>query len=44
MIASAIGGAVTHPLVEGIDDAQLRADLLDVTRRFLEVSEPSSSS
>jgi AcrR family transcriptional regulator len=37
MIASAIGGAVTHPLVAGLDDRTLAAQLLRQTRRFLEL-------
>ncbi len=35
MISTAIGGAVTHPLVSGLDDDALRAQLVDLTRRFL---------
>ncbi len=35
MVASAIGGAVTHPLVADLDDATLRAELLTMSARFL---------
>ena len=35
MVASAIGGVVTHPLVAGLDDAALRGDLLSLSLRFL---------
>jgi AcrR family transcriptional regulator len=35
MIASAIGGAVTHPLVADLDEETLRKGLLDLTRQFL---------
>ncbi len=35
MIASAIGGAVTHPLVDDLDEATLRTELLCLTRQFL---------
>jgi AcrR family transcriptional regulator len=37
MITSAIGGAVTHPLVADLDDATLRTELLRFTRRFLDI-------
>lgn len=37
MIASAIGGAVTHPLVAGLDDATLRSELVQLTRTFLDL-------
>jgi AcrR family transcriptional regulator len=37
MIASAIGGAVTHPLVADLDDATLRTELLHSTRAFLDL-------
>ncbi len=37
MIASAIGGAVTHPLVSGMEDATLRAEMLDYTRHLLDL-------
>ncbi len=35
MITSAIGGAVTHPLVADLGDDVLRTELLKLTRRFL---------
>ena len=38
MIASAIGGAVTHPLVADLDEATLKKELLRLTREFLESS------
>jgi len=37
MIASAIGGAVTHPLVADLEPETLRRELLRQTRRFLEL-------
>lgn len=37
MIASAIGGAVTHPLVADLDEATLRTELLHSTRAFLDL-------
>lgn len=37
MISTAIGGGVMHPLVADLDDETLRFQLLDMTRRFLEV-------
>jgi AcrR family transcriptional regulator len=40
MIASAIGGAVTHPLVVGLDDATLRSELLALTHQFLDLEQP----
>lgn len=39
MIGSAIGGAVTHPLVAQLDEATLRAELLTLTRQFLELDD-----
>lgn len=36
MVASAIGGAVTHPLVADLDDTTLRHELVELTRRFLD--------
>jgi len=36
MIASAIGGAVTHPLVADLDDDTLRAELVRLSRAFLD--------
>ena len=38
MIASAIGGAVTHPLVHDLDDATLRSELVHLTRTFLDLT------
>ncbi|HEY1444220.1 MAG TPA: TetR/AcrR family transcriptional regulator [Acidimicrobiales bacterium] len=35
MIASAIGGVVTHPLVAGIPHKELRTQLLELSTRFL---------
>ncbi len=37
MIASAIGGVVTHPLVAGIPHKELRTQLLDLSLQFLDV-------
>jgi AcrR family transcriptional regulator len=37
MIASAIGGVVTHPLVAGIPHEQLRKQLLELSLQFLDV-------
>ena len=37
MAASAIGGAVTHPLVADLDDATLTAGILELSERFLEL-------
>jgi hypothetical protein len=37
MIASAIGGVVTHPLVAGISHAELRTELLELSLEFLDV-------
>jgi len=37
MVASAIGGAVTHPLVANLDDATLRTELIHLTRSFLQL-------
>lgn len=36
MIAAAIGGAVTHPLVADLDDETLRAQMLHVTRQLFD--------
>jgi AcrR family transcriptional regulator len=36
MIASAIGGVVTHPLVAGLQHEELRTQLLDLSLQFLE--------
>jgi AcrR family transcriptional regulator len=38
MVASAIGGAVTHPLVADLDDDTLRAQLLDLSLRLLDAT------
>ncbi|HSZ36763.1 MAG TPA: TetR/AcrR family transcriptional regulator [Acidimicrobiales bacterium] len=35
MVASAIGGVVTHPLVAGIEHDPLRAEVLELSMRFL---------
>jgi AcrR family transcriptional regulator len=35
MVASAIGSVMAHPLVAGLDDATLRAELLDLSLQFL---------
>ena len=37
MISTAIGGAVTHPLVADLDDDALRSQLLHLTRQFLDI-------
>ncbi len=37
MAASAIGGAVTHPLVADLDDTTLTAGILELSERFLEL-------
>lgn len=37
MLASAIGGVVTHPLVAGIPQPALRAQLLELSLEFLDV-------
>jgi hypothetical protein len=39
MVASAIGAAVTHPLVADLDDATLRNELLLLSRRFLGIAD-----
>jgi AcrR family transcriptional regulator len=41
MIAAAIGGAVTHPLVTDLDDETLRSELLGLTQRLLGSAESS---
>jgi AcrR family transcriptional regulator len=38
MLTAAIGGAVMHPLVADFDDETLRAQLLQLARRFLDLS------
>jgi AcrR family transcriptional regulator len=40
MLTAAIGGAVMHPLVTDLDDDTLRAQLLHLARRFLEMPDP----
>jgi hypothetical protein len=37
MLSAAIGGAVMHPLVSDLDDDTLRAQLLHLARRFLDL-------
>jgi AcrR family transcriptional regulator len=37
MVSAAIGGAVTHPLVVNLDDETLRAQLLRLTQRLLDL-------
>ena len=37
MLLAAIGGAVMHPLVSGLDEATMRAELLRLARRFLDL-------
>jgi len=37
MLTAAISGAVMHPLVVGLDDETLRAQLLRLARRFLDI-------
>jgi hypothetical protein len=37
MLTAAIGGAVMHPLVADLDDDTLRAQLLYLARRFLDL-------
>lgn len=37
MISMAIGGAVSHPLVVGLDDDTLRSQLLQLTWKFLDL-------
>jgi AcrR family transcriptional regulator len=37
MLTAAIGGAVMHPIVADLDDETLRAQLLHLARRFLEL-------
>jgi AcrR family transcriptional regulator len=37
MLTAAIGGAVMHPIVAELDDGALRAQLLRLARRFLEL-------
>jgi AcrR family transcriptional regulator len=42
MFTAAIGGAVMHPLVADLDDDTLRAQLLHLARRFLDLPEAPS--
>jgi AcrR family transcriptional regulator len=37
MLTAAIGGAVMHPIVAGLDDETLRTQLLRLARRFLDL-------
>ncbi len=37
IVSAAIGGAVVHPLLTGLDDATLEAELLQVTRRLFDL-------
>ncbi len=37
IVSSAVGGAIVHPLVAELDDDTLRAELLNVTRRFFDL-------
>jgi AcrR family transcriptional regulator len=37
MLLAAIGGAVMHPLVSGLDEDTMRAELLRLARRFLDL-------
>ena len=39
MLTAAIGGAVMHPLIADLDDDVLRAQLLQLARRFLDLPE-----
>jgi hypothetical protein len=39
MLSGAIGTAVVHPLVTDIDDDELRAQLMVLTRRLLDLPE-----
>jgi hypothetical protein len=39
MLTAAIGGAAMHPLVVDLDDETLRAQLLRLARRFLDLPE-----
>jgi AcrR family transcriptional regulator len=39
MLTAAIGGAVMHPLIADLDDDMLRAHLLHLARRFLDLPE-----
>jgi AcrR family transcriptional regulator len=37
IVSSAVGGAIVHPLVAELDDETLRAELLNVTKRFFDL-------
>ena len=37
MLSGAIGSAVKHPLVAGVDDATLRSHLVRLTRRLVDL-------
>ena len=37
IVSAAIGGAVVHPLLAGLDDETLEAELLQVTRRLFDL-------
>jgi AcrR family transcriptional regulator len=39
MLVAAIGGAVMHPLVAGLDEGTMRAELNRLARRFLDLPE-----
>lgn len=43
MLSGAIAVGVMHPLVAGIDDEKLRAQLLRLTRRFMNLNRASRS-
>jgi AcrR family transcriptional regulator len=38
ILASAIGGAIVHPLVAGLDDDTLRTQLFGITRRLFDIA------
>jgi len=35
-----VGGTVSHPLVAGLEDTALRRELLEMTRRIIDLPEP----
>jgi hypothetical protein len=37
IVSAAIGGAIVHPLVAGLDDKTLRAELMTVTRQLFDL-------
>jgi hypothetical protein len=43
MLTAAIGGAVMHPFVAGLDDETLRSQLTRLARRFLDLRDESLS-